>query len=112
MRLRGAFGFTLAVLGFSTVLILGQQHGATHSRGPAKNTTQTALSQLCSQPNYPGGQTAIDSVCGSAGSGGAEAAQSTAKNNFCASGPANPITISDMVARQNQVQAAKKHSFR
>jgi hypothetical protein len=46
-----------------------------------------AFGQSCPHPNYPtAASTAIDSSCGPQGSGGDEATQNEAKNNFCASG--------------------------
>lgn len=62
--------------------------------------------QACSEPNFPSATPApIDSTsCGPAGKGGAEASQNETKNNFCASGPARPITIADMVALQKKVE--------
>jgi hypothetical protein len=106
-------GFALIVLGASTFLIFGEQHDL-FARGHSSTNREsqaTTFSQSCSQPNYPGAQTAIDSLSGLSGSGGAEGPQNTAKNNFCASGPAKPITISEMVGLQNQVQVAKNIPF-
>lgn len=72
-----------------------------------------AQSQSCPHPQYPSPSPApIDSTsCGSAGSGGAETTQNEAKNNFCASGSARPMTISQMVALQEQVQKDKTIPF-
>lgn len=72
-----------------------------------------AQGQSCPNPQYPSPSPApIDSTsCGPAGSGGAETSQNEAKNNFCASGPAQPTTISQMVALQQQVQTDKSIPF-
>ena len=70
------------------------------------------LTQSCSAPLFPQpAQTKIDSVCGAVGSGGKEANQNQAKNNFCATTPARPITISDMVSLQQKAQAIKGINF-
>jgi len=69
------------------------------------------LTQSCSAPQFPGAATAIDSACGVAGTGGTETNQNTAKNNFCAPGPAKPITIAAMVTLQNNTQAIKDINF-
>jgi hypothetical protein len=72
-----------------------------------------AQSQSCPHPQYPSLSPApIDSTsCGPAGSGGAETAQNEAKNNFCASGSAGPMTISQMIALQQQAQKDKNLPF-
>src|SRR5271170_4101202 len=64
------------------------------------------LSQTCSHPSFPAVvPTGIDSQCGASGSGtGAEAAQNQTKNNFCAAGPAEQITIDRMTSLQVEVQ--------
>ena len=64
------------------------------------------LTQTCSAPQFPQpAATNIDSVCGAAGSGGKEANQNQAKNNFCPTAAAKPITIPDMVALHNSAGA-------
>jgi len=65
-----------------------------------------AQSPSCPHPRYPSPSPApIDSTsCGPAGSGGDETTQNEAKNNFCATGSAQPKTISEMMALQQQVQ--------
>ena len=70
------------------------------------------LTQTCSAPQFPQADaTKIDSICGAAGSGGKEANQNQAKNNFCPTTPAKPITIPDMVALQNKAQAINGINF-
>jgi hypothetical protein len=70
------------------------------------------LTQTCQAPLFPqAAVTKIDSLCGAAGNGGAEGNQNQAKNNFCAAGPAKPITILDMVGLQKKVQANKSINF-
>lgn len=73
---------------------------------------QTTFQQACSDPNYPSATaTPIDSKCGVTGNGGDEAAQNTAKNDFCSTGPAKPITIAEMAARQKEVEKNKDIPF-
>jgi hypothetical protein len=63
------------------------------------------FAQSCANPAYPNSaETPIDSVCGESGSGGAEAAQNEAKNNFCAGGAPNAFTIQDLTSLQKKVQ--------
>jgi hypothetical protein len=63
----------------------------------------------CPSPAYPSpppaGSLGIDSKCGLPGSGtGAEGQQNMAKNNFCAKGTPQPVTIADLTSLQNQVE--------
>ena len=72
----------------------------------------SGLTQTCSAPQFPElGATKIDSACGAVGSGGKEANQNQAKNNFCATAPSKPIAIPDMVALQKKAQAIKGINF-
>jgi len=73
---------------------------------------QTDFKQLCSTPKFPSTTaTAIDSSCGPDGKGGNETHQNEAKNSFCASGPAKPISIADMANLQKQVESDKTIAF-
>ena len=67
----------------------------------------------CPHPNLPSPTPApIDSTtCGPAGNGGAETTQNEAKNNFCADGPAQPITIAEMTTLQQKVESDKSIPF-
>lgn len=66
----------------------------------------------CSAPQFPAdAATPIDSACGIDGSGGAEATQNDAKNNFCAPDPPKPVTLADMVALQGKVQQDSSINF-
>ena len=76
--------------------------GGTHAAG-------TQLTESCANPSFPGSATADDTACGSAGSGGREAAQNTQKNNFCAAAPAEPIDFNKL--SQLQTQVANNHSI-
>ncbi len=62
---------------------------------------------VCSTPGFPSPppetKPVIDSQCGLPGSGGDEANQNIAKNNFCASGAPTDMTVDDFVALQKQV---------
>ncbi|MBZ5537548.1 MAG: hypothetical protein LAO31_16445 [Acidobacteriia bacterium] len=59
----------------------------------------------------PANALGIDASCPIQGTGPKEAAQNTAKNNFCAGGPAQPITIDDMKTLQQNVQTNSKINF-
>lgn len=68
--------------------------------------------QSCATPDYPGDAGAIDSTsCGVEGSGGKEASQNTAKNNFCATGSPRSISIQDLASLQQQVESDKSIPF-
>ncbi len=65
------------------------------------------FSQVCTSPHFPADSTAtsIDETgCTPAGNGGSETWQNEAKNNFCATGQAKPITIAEMIDLQGKVQ--------
>ncbi len=65
------------------------------------------FSPACSTPAYPSPAPPkalpIDAECGLTGSGGEEANQNSAKNNFCATGTPEPMTIADLQQLQTQV---------
>jgi hypothetical protein len=68
----------------------------------------------CQAPQFPSSKaTAIDGLCGLGGAPGdsSETLQNQGKNNFCAAGPAKPITIADMVQLQLTVQQNKNINF-
>ena len=78
---------------------------------PAKTTPvvkATKFKPACTSPSYPtpapAASLGIDAQCGLAGSGiGPEGQQNTAKNNFCATGTPQVITIADLTSLQAQV---------
>ena len=67
----------------------------------------TTFTPACSAPTYPSPppkvKPGIDSQCGLQGSGGEEANQNAAKNNFCATGTPTDMTIDDFTNLQTQV---------
>jgi hypothetical protein len=85
----------------------------------AANVLRDIVPQLCSQPKFPStDQSPFDqTACQLGGNGGAETAQSEAKNNFCASGPddnpTSPIvtTIGDFTLLQDQVRQIPHINF-
>ena len=68
---------------------------------------QSPFAPACISPSYPSPppatQDAIDKVCDLQGSGGAETNQNIAKNNFCATGSPQDVTIEDFTNLQTQV---------
>ena len=72
-----------------------------------KSTTtfrKQPFTQSCDNPAFPSpDKTPPDSICDVKGSGGAEAAQNTAKNDFCPSADPQPISFDDFKNLQNQV---------
>ena len=85
------------------------------ARGKTASLSQGPLTPTCNTPSLPqpAPSTAldIDAQCGLAGSGGAEAAQNSAKNNFCASGEAKTITIFDLKKLQTTVENDNSINF-
>jgi hypothetical protein len=81
------------------------------STGPA--AADTGFAQSCANPHFPTETpAAIDATtCGIAGNGGADTWQNEAKNNFCATDPAKPIAIPDMVQLQSKVQEDQSIPF-
>jgi hypothetical protein len=79
---------------------------------------QTNFKPTCSKPSYPTpppqSAPVIDSDCavsGQPGQANPEIAQNSAKNNFCATGTAQPITIAQMRDFQTQAEANKAINF-
>jgi uncharacterized protein YgiM (DUF1202 family) len=71
------------------------------------------FAQSCTDPAFPSADsTPIDSECPVEGTGSQpDEAQNSVKNNFCATGHPNPITIARMKALQQQVQDAGTVNF-
>lgn len=69
------------------------------------------FTQTCSSPAFPGTAVTIDSRCSAQGSGGEEAEQNQAKNNFCAAGTPSPYTIAQLAVLQGQVAQNKAINF-
>lgn len=93
--------FLLITLFF--IPVLAQQ---TKKKKSSHQTTfkKQPLTESCDNPAFPSpDSTPPDSVCPAQGSGGAETAQNTAKNDFCSSGDPQPITFEDFKNLQSQV---------
>jgi hypothetical protein len=81
-----------------------------HDGPPISPCSKSGAFKLgCSNPRFPAPAPSrtliVDSKCGLDGNGtGAEAAQNDAKNDFCASGTPQPITIADMRYLQTKVE--------
>jgi hypothetical protein len=61
----------------------------------------------CGSPQFPSSATPADSGCGVTGSGGPEANQNSAKNNFCAAGDPETLTFDELKKMQTQVANKK-----
>jgi hypothetical protein len=76
---------------------------------PEVKSSKTSFVPVCTAPSYPSPPPStkprIDSQCGLQGSGGPEANQNMAKNNFCASGTPTDMTIDDFVNLQSKVNS-------
>lgn len=113
--------FSRHVAPFAPLALALLMHSASHQGGtpPAKPPAQTlavpaGFSQVCTNPHFPpnSAPTAIDQTsCTLAGNGGAETWQNEAKNNFCATGPAKPITVAEMVNLQAKIQQDPRIPF-
>lgn len=103
--LPGAIMFGLTIFGPSNSQpIFGQGKTTT-----ASTTKRVPFKPACASPGYPTPAPAkspkIDSQCGLAGAGtGPEGAQNSTKNNFCAKGTPQTITIDDLKQLQAQVE--------
>ena len=79
--------------------------------GAAKKTgttvKKTSFKPGCDSPTFPADKkTPADSFCGISGSGGAEANQNKAKNDFCSSGDAESVDFDKLKSLQDQVASA------
>lgn len=77
----------------------------------AKNIGSAAaggFTQSCTAPQFPmAAPAAMDATsCSVGGNGGKEENQNLEKNNFCATGPAQAVTVADMVALEAKVPAS------
>ena len=76
----------------------------TKKKGSQTTFKKQDFTQTCGNPSFPSpDKMPPDSICGVTGSGGAEAAQNTAKNDFCPTGDSQPITFEDFKNLQTQV---------
>jgi hypothetical protein len=85
-------------------------------RAPQGTTASANFRPVCRRPNYPqpppATSPAIDAQCGLAGSGsGAEGAQNSAKNNFCATGTPRAVTIPSLTTLQSRVEKNPSINF-
>jgi len=93
------------------ITILGAAHPAL-GQSAAKTAPvfkRTKFKPACASPSYPmpapSQSPGIDGLCGLAGAGtGPEGAQDMVKNNFCAKGSPQEITIDDLTKLQAQVE--------
>ena len=87
------------------ILALSQTTSSRKSSSKAGTTfKKRPFTQSCDSPSFPSDtKTPPDSACPITGSGGAEAHQNTAKNDFCSSGDPNPIDFAKLKDLQSQV---------
>lgn len=89
-------------LGFTMNSARATRDGPT--RNPVFSLQGPEFTPSCPSPSFPGSATDIDSQCGLDGSGaGAEARQNQAKNNFCALGTPEPMSVGQLINLQNRV---------
>lgn len=78
----------------------------------SSNASAQSFKQSCTKPVYPSPTlTPIDSKCGVDGSGGAEANQNAAKNNFCPVKNGGATSIAALTQLQAQVQSTGNIPF-
>src|SRR5215471_1148607 len=109
------------VLVFASVVSLSVQSATQKSKsrkkkpGPSPNFVAHKFTPSCDSPSYPTpapqASLGIDAACDLPGSGGAEANQNKAKNNFCASGTPKEMTIADLKKLQTTVNNDKSINF-
>jgi hypothetical protein len=103
--------FGLIILGGSTAMpAFGQ------ARAKPAPFRRTKFKPTCANPNYPtpapAKSPAIDSQCGLTGAGkGPEGLQDSAKNNFCATGTPEEITIEELTRLQQEVEKNTSINF-
>lgn len=100
-------GLVLLCLTLSLTQSVDPSFGQSKAKPPAPKPTK--FKPACSQPSYPTPAPAqgpqIDALCGLPGAGsGPEGQQNMAKNNFCATGTPQVITIADLTNLQAQVE--------
>lgn len=107
--------FSLTVIFALTLLSTAQETTHRRSHRTSSQPTETANQPFapgCDSPTFPASDaTPADSACDRPGSGGLEAAQNTAKNDFCASGDAQSMTFDDFKKLQTQVNNTKSINF-
>jgi hypothetical protein len=100
------FSFRRTVVAATLLLLFG-------IRGPITAQVKKPLTETCDSPQFPSpDKTKIDGQCGVSGTGkGADVKQDQMKNNFCASGPAQPVSFDDLKTLQASVQSDKTINF-
>ena len=102
-----------ATFGLTNSTIWGAPNSKPRARKIHAKTTPAAkgskFKPACASPSYPTpaptSSLGIDAQCGVAGAGaGPEGAQDMVKNNFCAKGTPQAITIADLTSLQAQVE--------
>jgi hypothetical protein len=120
MTLKNSLPVKLIVfsVGVTFVAVFGGAAKSTLVKPPAKPATSqhTPFKPACAHPSYPmpapAISPAIDSQCGLAGSGtGPEGQQNMSKNDFCATGTPQQITIAYLTSLQKQVEANPSINF-
>ena len=106
-----AIAFTWTISG-----ALGRLPAFAQAKAKPAPFKRTKFKPACANPSYPmpapAKLPAIDSQCGLSGAGvGPEGVQDSAKNNFCATGTPEEITIADLIKLQQQVESDPTINF-
>lgn len=96
--------------------VLGRAPAFGQGRAKPKPFKRTKFQPACAKPNYPmpapAKNPAIDSQCGLSGAGaGPEGVQDSVKNNFCATGTPEEITVDGLIKLQQQVESNPTINF-
>ena len=103
-------------LSLTILCFLNPQPAFAKPKARVQTPKPTKFKPVCPLPGYPSPPPAsslgIDSTCGLPGSGtGAEGQQNMVKNNFCAKGTAQSITIDYLTSLQKQVESNPAINF-
>jgi hypothetical protein len=120
-KLRRSLQLPLVVspIGLTLALVMcGSVANYAHAKAPARTVLvkSAVFKPACTRPSYPvpapSASPAIDSQCGLAGSGtGPEGQQNMSKNDFCATGTPQLITIDYLTSLQKRVEANPSINF-
>jgi hypothetical protein len=114
-RLCIALCFALLATNLSNPAASQTKRPRSRTRSTTSQTSSGPFTPSCDSPSFPqpapSSGLAIDSSCGLPGSGGAEANQNTAKNNFCASGAPEKISFDFLKTLQASVESDTSIDF-
>ncbi len=116
MRQHRLSSYLLCVLTMAMIVCCSLESQPIFAQTPAATAKRVKFKPACASPSYPtpppSGKLEIDSQCGLSGAGtGAEGLQDSVKNNFCAKGTPQTITIEHLKGLQAQVEKNTSINF-